>query len=89
MLLLFLLFFVLSIFVLTAVPSSFEPSFKAAFKTFSIAGKNYGYGTLLIPVQRQKQTADELHQLIEKISQNTGVVVENVSTYVTHDLIIW
>ena len=53
---------------------------KAAFKTFSNAGKNYGYGTLLIPVQRQKQNADELHQLVEKISQNTGVVVENVST---------
>ena len=53
---------------------------KTAFKSFSIGGKNYGYGTLLIPVQKQAQDADALYQTLIKISQNTGVIVESINT---------
>ena len=53
---------------------------KTAFKKFSIAGKNYGYGTLLISVQKQKLNSEELFQKLKLISQNTGVNIEGIST---------
>ena len=53
---------------------------KTSFKKFSIGGKDYGYGTLLIPVQKQRLSSEELYQKLKQISQNTGVVIESIST---------
>jgi hypothetical protein len=53
---------------------------KTSFKKFSIGGKDYGYGTLLISVQKQKLNSEELFQKLKQISQNTGVTIESIST---------
>ena len=57
---------------------------KVSMKPFSVnmAGveKKFGYGTLIIPVNSQKISADELQQKLTKISQATGVTIEAVST---------
>lgn len=53
---------------------------KTTFKQFGINGKSFGYGTLMIPVQKQKLNSEELFQKLKQISQNTGVTIESVST---------
>ena len=53
---------------------------KTSFKKFNIGGKDYGYGTLLVSVQKQKLNSEELFQKLKQISQNTGVTIESVST---------
>ena len=53
---------------------------KVSFKKFSIGGKDYGYGTLLISVQKQRLNSEELYQKLKQISQSTGVAIESIST---------
>jgi hypothetical protein len=57
---------------------------KVSMKPFSVkitgTEKKFGYGTLVIPVNSQKISTDELHQRLTKISQETGVIIESVST---------
>ena len=53
---------------------------KTSFKKLSIGGKDYGHGTLLISVQKQKYSSDELYEKLTKISQNTGVNIDAIST---------
>lgn len=57
---------------------------KVSMKPFSVnvagAERKFGYGTLVIPVNSQKISADELQQKLSKISQATGVTIEPVST---------
>lgn len=57
---------------------------QTSFKPFStmIEGKerNFGYGTLVIPVQQQKISADSLFTLLQKISKATMIDVLSVST---------
>ncbi len=56
---------------------------KVALKPFSINGKKYDYGTILIPVENQKKTSDEIYSLLQKISKDTGVNIDAVSTGIT------
>ncbi len=53
---------------------------KTSFKKFSIGGKEYGHGTLLVSVQKQQLNSEELFQKLKQISQSTGVTIESVST---------
>jgi Zinc carboxypeptidase len=57
---------------------------QTAFKPFSttISGKerNYGYGTLIIPVQQQRISADSLFNLVQKVSKAAMVEVQTVGT---------
>ncbi|TAH18898.1 MAG: zinc carboxypeptidase [Cytophagales bacterium] len=57
---------------------------QTAFKPFAanVGGKErkYGYGTLVIPVQQQKISADSLFRLVQKVSKAAMLDVQTVST---------
>lgn len=53
---------------------------KVGMNQFSIGNKDHDYGTILIPVQNQKLTASELHQLLENIQLQTSVNFTPVTT---------
>lgn len=57
---------------------------QTAFKPFAalVGGKErkYGYGTLVIPVQQQKISADSLFNLLQKVSKAAMIEVQTVST---------
>ena len=42
---------------------------KTATRKFSIKGKEYDYGTYMIPVQSQKLNSDEIYKLLNKVSK--------------------
>jgi hypothetical protein len=56
---------------------------KVATIPFSLAGRDYTYGTIQIPVAQQNFSADELHQLLQIVSQETGVEVIAANTGLT------
>ncbi|MFT6687493.1 MAG: hypothetical protein ACJAX7_000492 [Saprospiraceae bacterium] len=56
---------------------------KVGMKTFSIENKEYDYGTILIPVQNQKITNDELHLFLKEISEENNIKITGVSTGLT------
>ena len=57
---------------------------KAAFKPFTAevngVRKNFGYGTLVIPVADQNISADELHAFVNEASQTSGMDIHVVKT---------
>lgn len=57
-----------------------KTSFKPFAATVNGAKKNFGYGTLVIPVTDQYASADDLFSIISQISQATGVDVYSVDT---------
>ncbi len=54
--------------------------FKAGRKEFEIQGKNYSYGSLLIPVQTQTLTSEELYQILKQLATKTKLVIHGVHT---------
>ena len=52
----------------------------AAFKPFSINGKSFNYGSVLIPVSKQTITSDELFKIINTAQTKFQVPVFNTST---------
>ena len=56
---------------------------KTATRKFSIKGKNYDYGTYMIPVQNQELSSDEIYELLSKISLEHNVDFESHSTGIT------
>lgn len=44
-------------------------------KPFEAGNKRYDYGTIMIPVQNQSMNADELHQFVTKVSQESNVEI--------------
>jgi hypothetical protein len=57
---------------------------KAAFKPFTAevngVKKNFGYGTLVIPVADQSISSDELFTVVKEASQTSGIDVHTVNT---------
>lgn len=57
---------------------------QTAFKPFTtlVGGKerNYGYGTIVIPIGRQTLSAEVLYETIKKVSEQSGVEIASVST---------
>lgn len=54
---------------------------KVSSKKFSTKSAEYSYGSLVIPVALQRKIdGDKLHDLIQKIQQETGVTVESAGT---------
>ena len=53
---------------------------KVALQPFTLQGKDYDYGTLMIPVALQKTTKDQLHQMLTAVAQNSSIEVHPVST---------
>ena len=53
---------------------------KVGMKTFSVGGKDYDYGTILIPVQNQRLNTAELASFLKKVSEETHVPMHAVGT---------
>jgi len=56
---------------------------KVAMKPFSLNGKKYDYGTIMIPVQNQKMTADKMYAFLKNISKKTGAEIDAAATGLT------
>ncbi len=56
---------------------------KTATRKFSIKGKEYDYGTYMIPVQDQELNSDEIYKLLNKVSKMYNVNFESHSTGIT------
>ncbi|MEM7110700.1 MAG: zinc carboxypeptidase, partial [Bacteroidota bacterium] len=52
----------------------------SAFKPFSLDGRQYDYGTLMIPVSRQKIKSDSLYSLLTEMAKKWNVEVVPVAT---------
>jgi len=57
-----------------------KTAFKPFAATISSTKKNFGYGTLVIPVADQNLDADALHTVIKEASATAGVEVHTVAT---------
>ena len=56
---------------------------KTATRKFSIKGKEYDYGTYMIPVQSQELNSDEIYELLNEVSKEYNVNFESHSTGIT------
>ena len=56
---------------------------KVAMKPFTLNGKRYDYGTIMIPVQNQKKNADDMHGMMSTIAEATGVNIDAANTGLT------
>ena len=56
---------------------------KVGMKPFSVGGKEYDYGTILVPFQNQNLNTSEMHVAIKKISEESHVSFTAVSTGLT------
>lgn len=59
---------------------------KVGMKKFSVEGKSYDYGTILIPVQNQQLNASELAAFLKTTSEETNVDIIAVSTGLTQGI---
>jgi hypothetical protein len=59
---------------------------KVAMKPFSLDGKQYDYGTILIPVQNQKMSTSELRDVLGDISTDAKVDFIGVPTGLTEGI---
>lgn len=59
---------------------------KVGLKTFSLSGKEYDYGTILIPVQNQKLNKTELVKELNEIAKKTHINISPVSTGLTEGI---
>mgnify|MGYP006395408407 CR=1 FL=1 len=56
---------------------------KAGMKPFGIGGKEYDYGTLMIPVQNQKLSPSEIHAKLQAIAEENHLKIDAVQTGLT------
>ncbi|NBC07077.1 MAG: zinc carboxypeptidase [Bacteroidetes bacterium] len=56
---------------------------KVATEPFVLGGKNYGSGTVLIPVQNQALAADDIYQLVQQVAVEDGASITAVGTGLT------
>ena len=59
---------------------------KVAMQPFTVEGKKYDYGTILIPVQNQKLNNEELFSFIKKVSGDASVSITSVATGLTQGI---
>lgn len=59
---------------------------KVGMNTFSLEGKDYDYGTILIPVQNQNMDAPALASFLQTVSRDTAVDITAVSTGLTEGI---
>ncbi|MEM5564242.1 M14 family metallopeptidase [Psychroserpens sp. AS72] len=59
---------------------------KVGMKQFSMNGKDYDYGTILIPVQNQDKSATELYAFLQNISEESHVQIDAVETGLTQGI---
>lgn len=56
---------------------------KVAKSPFSLQGKNYDYGTIMVPVQNQKLDNDGLYEFLKQVAENSQLKITAVSTGLT------
>ncbi|WP_420400389.1 M14 family metallopeptidase [Flagellimonas sp.] len=56
---------------------------KVAKSPFTLEGKTYDYGTIMVPVQNQKLDADQLYNFLNKVAQESQIQLTAVSTGLT------
>ncbi len=56
---------------------------KVGMKPFSLEQNDYDYGTILIPVQNQNLSSNELYSFLQKIALENHIDIRNVSTGLT------
>ncbi|MFD0762401.1 M14 family metallopeptidase [Lutibacter aestuarii] len=59
---------------------------KVGMKPFSLNGKTYDYGTILIPVQNQHLNENELFNLLQKVALESNININSVSTGLTNGI---
>lgn len=59
---------------------------KGGMKPFSIAGVDYDYGTILIPLQNQVLDSDGIHDLLTQLAQENHVTIRGVQTGLTEGI---
>jgi len=59
---------------------------KVGMKQFSMNGKTYDYGTILIPVQNQNKSAEELHTFLQKTAKESHLQIDAVATGLTEGI---
>lgn len=59
---------------------------KVAKSPFSLQGKDYDYGTIMIPVQNQKLNADELYNFLKMVADESQIDITAVSTGLTRGI---
>ncbi len=56
---------------------------KVAKSPFTLEGKKYDYGTIMVPVQNQDLNASELHSFLQKVAQGSHINITAVGTGLT------
>ncbi|NKI32970.1 M14 family zinc carboxypeptidase [Croceivirga thetidis] len=59
---------------------------KVAKSPFTLEGKNYDYGTIMVPVQNQKLNTEELHEFLSLIAKECQIQITSVSTGLTRGI---
>ncbi len=59
---------------------------KVAKSPFTLEGKQYDYGTIMIPVQHQKLDSDALYTFLAEIADNSQIAIDAVSTGLTQGI---
>jgi hypothetical protein len=59
---------------------------KVGMKTFSLNGKQYDFGTILIPVQKQILNENELYTFLQKVAENSNLNIDGVVTGLTNGI---
>lgn len=59
---------------------------KVAKSPFSLEGKNYDYGTIMVPVQNQNLNSTDLHSFLTLTAKNSKINITAVSTGLTRGI---
>lgn len=59
---------------------------KVAKSPFSIEGKTYDYGTIMVPVQNQALDNQELYQFLSKVAMESRITITGVGTGLTQGI---
>ena len=59
---------------------------KVGLQPFSLDGKKYDYGTLMVPVANQTLNEDELYALMQKVADNAFISIHSTSTGLTQGI---
>lgn len=59
---------------------------KVATKPFSIEGKTYDYGTILVPVANQEKSSEQIYALLQQLAKETGVDFNAATTGLTQGI---
>ncbi|NAS29773.1 zinc carboxypeptidase [Flavobacteriaceae bacterium R38] len=59
---------------------------KVGLTPFSVEGKKYDYGSIMIPVQNQKLNSEELHRFLSEVAKESHLNITSVSTGYTQGI---